>query len=39
MENRNELLTVRELTVEYLSGGERVHAVNDVSFSTMPSQS
>ena len=33
MENRNELLTVRELTVEYLSGGERVHAVNDVSFS------
>ena len=32
MENKNSLLSVRHLTVEYTSEGEIIHAVNDVSF-------
>ena len=32
MENRELLLSVRNLTVEYTSDGEVIHAVNDVSF-------
>ena len=32
MENTNKLLSVRDLTVEYTSGGDVIHAVNGVSF-------
>lgn len=31
--NSQELLSVRDLRVEYTSGGEAIHAVNGVSFT------